>query len=151
MKFRIKSEQGVTHIALIAVVTVAVVAAGAGFLVYKHKSPNNDKLKADASGAYSTLCGPGYNLRHTQDGDGFKLYNYKNAAGRGCALVVNDAWGTKSLLEVSVTLPPNTSFWNSDMGNYKYYAGPIYYPHRIGAILGGQKNGKYTSWTITSE
>ena len=156
MKFRIKSEQGVAHMALIAVVVVAVVAAGAGFLVYKHKSPNNGKLKADAAGAYSSICGSGYNLKHTQDGNGFKLYNYKNAAGRGCALVVNDNWGTAANLAVGAGRPSGRDgqMWTSygyDSGRYRYYAGPIYYPQDVGVRLSGSKDGHSTSWTLTSE
>lgn len=151
MKSMIRSERGVAHLALIAIVVVAVVAAGAGFLVYSKKGPNDGKLKADAAGAYSSICGSGYNLKHSQGGNGFTLYNYKNASGRGCALVVNSNWGTAANLSVSATAQVNEFRRNviaSDSGRYKYYAGPIYYTHGTNIYLSGTKNGSNAYWHI---
>ncbi len=158
MKLRIKSEQGIAHVALIAVVAVAVVAAGAGLLVLnKNKGQNEGKLKADAAGAYSSICGSGYNLKHTQDGYGFKLYNYKNAAGRGCALTINDNWGAASTLYVGAGRSSGrdgqmwTTYDTDGPKTYRYYAGPIYYPHDVGVVVSGEKNGHRTSWKLTTE
>ncbi len=156
-----KSQQGVAHLALIAVVVVAVVAAGAGFLVYnKNKGPSNGALKADAAGAYSSICtdnlpGVGYNLKHTRDGAGFKLYIYKNADNRGCALVVNDNWGAAATLGVKAC---HAYFSGGNGGcslisqdgpkTYRYYAGPISFSYNdANVVVTGSKNGNTAKWT----
>lgn len=148
-----KSEHGVAHLALIVVVVVAVVAAGAGFLVFnKNKGPDNGKLKADASGAYSSICGSGYNARATKDGVGFKVYTFKNpSSGRGCAVMVNDNWGTSANMSIKVIKGIRDDYSAtiaSDSGNYKYYAGPVKYDHAVGLYFKATKNGKTIDWNI---
>lgn len=152
-----KSEQGIAHLALILVIVVAAVGA-AGFLVYKKQStPSAGKLEADAAGAYSSVCGKGYNLRHVQNGNGFKLYNYKNSAGKGCAITVNGNWGVKSDLSVQAGRGYYSAgsggfhSYAKDAGSYRYYAGPIYYTHDKGVSLIGMKNGSRATWTLTTD
>lgn len=152
-----KSEHGIAHLALILVIVVGIIGA-AGFLVYKKQStPNSASLEADAAGAYSSVCGRGFNLRHTQNGNGFRLMNYKNPnTGKGCALTINNNWGVRANLSVeagrsyySAGKGGFTSY-GKDSGSYRYYAGPIYYNHAKGITVIGKKNGAQAHWTLTS-
>ena len=145
----IAKARGSAHVVVIVAV-LAVIIGALGYVGYNTFTKNNNvavsesSLKADAAGAYSSVCGSNYKLIHTQYGKGFTLRNYAipgkyYTAKSGCALVVNNDWGTPARMCVHANK-------KSDCGTYKHYAGPVYYEHKGGVSLRGSKGTNSTAW-----
>ena len=155
-----KYEAGIAHVILAGVVVVVLLAGlgVAGFAAYEKKSSPDasDAKQASARGAYSSICGSGYNLRHIKYGKGFRLYNYKKpGTNRGCALNVNMNWGKRTKMAVRASKYNNSTYrWETlrhDGPLYvKYYSGPIYYKHKKGIVLSARKNNSWIQHKITA-
>ncbi|HSX07207.1 MAG TPA: hypothetical protein VLG92_05815 [Candidatus Saccharimonadia bacterium] len=142
MKTKLNSEKGFAHLAILLVVVAALVV-GAGAFVYMKQKPNNDKLKADAAGAYSSICGNGYNLVKQSARNGYTVYAYRyGSTTSACAITVNQQWGAVARLGVTID-----GGRPSDQGNFRYYAGPIYFKIASnGTGVWGSKNNDLTGY-----
>ena len=156
------NQAGVAHLGIVIAAVVIIVAAlgVTGYAAFTKK--DTEAKQADARGAYSSICKKkdpkhrSYNLRNSKKGNGFTVYNYKNkASGRGCALAVNGEWGKRRWLGVLATksrsyikgsgcvmggIGAEAKTYASDSGKLKYYAGPIFYKHKVGTWIGASKS-----------
>ena len=169
MVFTDNRQAGIAHLVLVIAATVGILAL-LGVVGYSSLTNKDEKTSKEASakGAYSSICNTvakqkgmkaGFKLRTIKSGKGFKLYNYKNPkSGKGCALVINNNWGSRAKMSVSAQKNVYSKKFGGTAANtlakqgpryYKYYAGPIFYKHKKGIYLHGSKNGRTVTHRIT--
>lgn len=112
-----------TRIAVIGAVTSALLCAGAGTA---EAAPSDTQARAAASP--QSICGAGYYVQRSHRLPGAVAYQLYNGTSNCAVTVKTSSVGTPT--RTTAGLQVQGRAWSYDVGNYRYYAGPVREPAR---------------------
>jgi hypothetical protein len=126
----------------------AVGAIGAGLLV---TAPAAGAATTSATAAYNGVCGSGYQVVNSMPigSTGTVYLTYNSATGKNCTVTIRNKTGTPTYM-VAYVRNVDSSEDQTDAGNYRSYAGPVYAFARGACVEWGGVIGNQQAWNYGS-